>query len=283
MAQEKHEFTGKSVDEAIAEGLRTLRLRSDQVTIEVLNRGSRGIFGLGSEPAHVRLTPIPDKPVSLPSSSTAPAAAPAPVIPEQEPPVVTEEAPAVLAPVPIPPAAEEAAPAAELAEATTFDSEDSELAENASAMLTKLVTLMDYQCHVQAIWKEGGDEIDDHDGPYLLLNVKGPDVSSLIGRRGETLDNLQYLLRLMINQRVHRWTNIIVDVDGYKERRAAQLHQLALRTATQVAQSGRSVSLEPMPANERRIIHMALRDHPEVYTESSGEGERRKVHIIAKD
>jgi spoIIIJ-associated protein len=141
---------------------------------------------------------------------------------------------------------------------------------------------MGFTGNVQAAWKEGGDDLDEHGERYLLLNVKGDDLGSLIGRRGETLDNIQYLLRLMVNQRLHRWTNIVVDVDGYKERRANQLRQLAMRTATQVASTGRSVSLEPMPANERRIIHIVLRDHAEVYTESAGEGERRKVHIIAK-
>jgi spoIIIJ-associated protein len=283
MAQEKHEFTGKSVDEAIAEGLRALRLRSDQVTIEVLNRGSRGIFGLGSEPAQVRLTPLPEKPPILVSPAPAAPAILESVVAAVEMPLIPEEPPADVVSVAPLSMAEVAVVEDGAAAQPQLDPEEEELAESASAMLTQLVTLMDFQCHVQATWKEGGDEIDDHEGPYLLLNVKGPDLGSLIGRRGETLDNLQYLLRLMINQRVHRWTNIIVDVDGYKERRAAQLHQLALRTATQVAQSGRSVSLEPMPANERRIIHMVLRDHAQVYTESSGEGERRKVHIIAKD
>lgn len=278
MAQEWHEFTGKSVDEAVAEGLKALQLRADQVAIEVLNKGSRGIFGIGSEPAQVRLTLLKDKPAQTV------------VVPPSEPELSTtlhpeaEQAPAEEEPpVPLAPAA--ASQPAELSadEDEPGDQATAELESIASEMLQHLVTLMGFHSQVQAAWKEGGDEIDEHDGPYLLLNVKGEELGVLIGRRGETLDSLQYLLRLMINQRLHRWTNVIVDVDGYKERRATQLHQLALRTATQVAQSGRSISLEPMPANERRIVHMVLRDHPEVYTESSGEGDRRKVHIIAKD
>jgi spoIIIJ-associated protein len=104
----------------------------------------------------------------------------------------------------------------------------------------------------------------------------------LIGRRGETLNNLQYLVRLMVNQRLHRWKNIVVDVEGYRRRRMEHLAQLALRSAQQVAQTGRALALEPMPASERRIIHLTLRDHPDVITESSGEGERRKVQILPR-
>jgi spoIIIJ-associated protein len=86
----------------------------------------------------------------------------------------------------------------------------------------------------------------------------------------------------MVNQRIRQWKTIVVDVDQYKERRVSQLTQLAERMADQVIKSGRAVSLEPMPANERRIVHLALRDHPTVYTQSSGEGERRKVHIVTR-
>ncbi|OUC07451.1 hypothetical protein RY27_14845, partial [Litorilinea aerophila] len=108
------------------------------------------------------------------------------------------------------------------------------------------------------------------------------DLGALIGRRGETLASIQYLLRLMVNQRLKEWKAITVDVEQYKERRITQLTQLALRMAEQVADTGRSIALEPMPPNERRIVHLALRDHPAVFTQSSGEGERRKVNIVAK-
>ena len=87
----------------------------------------------------------------------------------------------------------------------------------------------------------------------------------------------------MVNQQMKEWTNITVDVEQYKERRVEQLTQLAHRMAEQVATGGRAMSLEPMPANERRIIHIALRDHPAVYTESTGEGERRKVNIVPRE
>ncbi len=146
-------------------------------------------------------------------------------------------------------------------------------------MLEHLVTLMGFEARVVASWRPA----DDGQGPpSLYLDIQGKDLGALIGRRGETLASIQYLLRLMVNQRLKEWKAITVDVEQYKERRITQLTQLALRMAEQVADTGRSIALEPMPPNERRIVHLALRDHPAVFTQSSGEGERRKVNIVAK-
>lgn len=291
MADSGQEFSGRSVDEAIAEGLAKLGLRSNQVEIEVLNRGSRGIFGLGSEPARVRITR------SEPAAPKAPAtSAPATPAVQAEPP-----APSVTqTPDPTPPPVK-AEPAAQSPQSSRqrgsnlMDDEgddgresedgdeaetvsDEELATMAIELLNQLVTNMGFEAQVNADWQEA----DDNGERYLLLDIQGEDVSPLIGRRGETLASIQYLVRLMINQRIKRWKNIVVDVEQYKERRVNQLTQLAKRMADQVEETGRAVSLEPMPANERRIVHLALRDHPAVYTQSSGEGERRKVHIAAR-
>ena len=284
MAMESHEFTGKTVDEAIADGLRTLNVTADQVEIEVLNKGSRGIFGLGSEPAQVRLhvRPAIHSPTPRESEESAvPPPEPAPALVEPE---AQESAPAEVVEVldesvvaePEPPAAEVTA------EAESAALTEAEIEPIAVELLTETIRLLGFQATVNPIWREGNDELNEHTEGYLLLDLQGDDLGALIGRRGETLESLQYLLRLMVNQRLRRWFTIVVDVEGYKERRVHQLQQLALRTAAQVAETGRSVSLEPMPPNERRIIHIALRDYEGIYTESSGEGERRKVHIIAQ-
>ena len=153
------------------------------------------------------------------------------------------------------------------------------MAALAVELLTETVRLMGFEADVVASWQEPDA---DNDEPYLLLNLHGRDLGALIGRRGETLGNLQYLLRLMVNQRLHQWKNIVVDVEQYRQHRAEHLMQLAQRSAEQVARSGRPLSLEPMPPNERRIIHLALRDNTNVYTESSGEGERRKIQILPR-
>jgi spoIIIJ-associated protein len=291
MATESYEFSGKSVDEAIAEGLRTLQLSADQVDVEVLNKGSRGIFGLGSEPAQVRLSlrrPAAPPPAGSPMSP--PSAVIAETI-ETEPPrpasTEIEKDSSTHPPTPLEAVAESEAEDVEtpLEAATSGEAEasDEEVETIAVDLLTQMVSLMGFTATVESAWRTGHDELSEHSDRYLLLDVQGGDLGALIGRRGETLENLQYLLRLMVNQRLHRWQNIVVDVEGYKERRIHQLQQLAQRTAAQVASTGRSVALEPMPPNERRIIHIALRDHPDVYTESTGEADRRKVHIVSKN
>ena len=288
-------FTGKSVDEAIADGLRTLGLSADAADIEVISRGSRGIFGLGSEPAQVRITRRAPR-VAPPPPPAVPVAEDTVVVTEETvvEEIVVEEiviaAPTPESTTPLIPAAPAAAVAATATVETPHDEEgegdepstpeeDAQLAALATELLSRLVELMGFEAEVIAEWR-APDADNEH--RYLLLDLQGRDLSPLIGRRGDTLGNMQYLVRLMINQRLHRWKNIVVDVEGYRQRRMEHLSQLALRSAQQVAQSGRPLSLEPMPANERRIIHLTLRDHADVFTESLGEGTRRKVQILPR-
>jgi spoIIIJ-associated protein len=129
---------------------------------------------------------------------------------------------------------------------------------------------------------EAADEQDEEDGPPLVLDIRGDDLGVLIGRRGETLGALQYLTRLIVANKAARNVNLVVDVEGYKARREQQLRQLAQRMAERVAATRKPVALEPMPPNERRIVHLTLRDHPVVTTESVGRDEDRKVTIILK-
>ncbi len=299
MADTGQEFTGRNVDEVIAEGLAKLGLRNDQAEIEILSRGSRGIFGLGSEPARVRISRrAPSTAAPAQTQQSAPTGSPTPVVsPPPATPTVPEATPSPVAePAPVPHPSPTEGTRGRVSnllndEAEDYDQRDSstkgeaelvsdeELTAMAVDMLQQLVQHMGFTAQINAEWHEA----DDNGERYLLLDIHGQELSPLIGRRGETLASIQYLVRLMINQRIKRWKNIVVDVEQYKERRVNQLTQLAKRMADQVAESGRAVSLEPMPANERRIVHLALRDHPTIYTQSSGEGERRKVHIVARD
>ncbi|UCH51550.1 MAG: protein jag [Chloroflexota bacterium] len=116
----------------------------------------------------------------------------------------------------------------------------------------------------------------------VTLNVEGDDLGVLIGRRGQTLASLQYIVRLIVAEKLKAWVPINVDVAGYKKRRYESLQNLALRLAEQVKRSRRLITLEPMPADERRIIHLTLADSPDVTTQSMGEGEMRKVAILLK-
>jgi len=117
----------------------------------------------------------------------------------------------------------------------------------------------------------------------IAFDIKGDDLGILIGRRGETLACLQYMVRLIMAHQRKAWLPIFIDVDGYKERRFGALRSLALRMAEQVKVERTPFTLEPMPAYERRIIHLTLADNPDVTTQSTGEGEARKVVISPKE
>ena len=116
----------------------------------------------------------------------------------------------------------------------------------------------------------------------VTLDIEGDDLGVLIGRRGQTLASLQYIVRLIVAEKLKAWVPINVDIAGYKKRRYESLQNLALRLAEQVKRSRRLITLEPMPADERRIIHLSLADNPDVTTQSMGEGDMRKVAILLK-
>jgi spoIIIJ-associated protein len=116
----------------------------------------------------------------------------------------------------------------------------------------------------------------------IALEIKGQDLGILIGRRGETLAALQYIVRLIVARQQKARVPVAIDVEGYKQRRYHILRDLALRLAQKVKATGRSTTLEPMPADERRVIHLALSVNPDVTTQSIGEGEVRKVAILPR-
>jgi spoIIIJ-associated protein len=116
----------------------------------------------------------------------------------------------------------------------------------------------------------------------LALDIKGDDLGILIGRRGQTLACLEYITKLIVVGRLKTWLPLSVDVAEYKERRRDSLQRLALYLAEQVKSRSHSITMEPMPADERRIVHLTLADNPDVTTHSIGEGEDRKVVILLR-
>ncbi|MBO9325359.1 MAG: KH domain-containing protein [Roseiflexus sp.] len=151
----------------------------------------------------------------------------------------------------------------------------------ARQILEDILERMDIHAYVTAVVSTVPDQ---HGEPEetITLHIEGADeeaMSLLIGRRGETLRSLQFMVNLLVSRRVQKWPQIVVDVGNYRQRRQESLEGLARRMAERVRQSGRPLMLEPMAAYERRIVHLALRSDPTVYTESSGEGENRKVVI----
>ena len=116
----------------------------------------------------------------------------------------------------------------------------------------------------------------------LDLDINGDDLGILIGRRGQTLASLEYITKLMLVGRLKAWIPLTIDVAGYRKRRRDSLQRLALYLAEQVKSRQRAITMEPMPADERRIVHLTLADNPDVTTQSMGEGEDRKVVVLLK-
>lgn len=240
-------FSAPSVEEAIERGLARLGLTRQEVNVQIVDQGSRGILGLGARDAVVRLQPI------------------AAVEPEE-----MEE---IAEPF------EEEEEEEELEEELEpYALSQEQVAEVARQTLVELLDKMSIPC--QVVIREG-EYAQDRENP-ITLDVVGDDLSILIGRQGEVLNALQYIARLIVSREVEHWVNLVVDVERYKQRRANSLQQLAQRIAERVARTRQPVALEPMPPHERRVIHITLRDHPTVTTQSVGRGDRRKVTIIPK-
>jgi len=156
---------------------------------------------------------------------------------------------------------------------------DSDITEVAKGILEELLVKLEVAASVVA---ETGPAAEEGEAAPITLEIEGDDLGILIGRRGQTLASLQYIVRLIVGNRTQAWLPITVDVEGYKQRRYERLQALAWRLAEQVKTRGTPFTLEPMMAYERRIIHLALVDYPDVTTESIGEGESRRVVIRLK-
>jgi spoIIIJ-associated protein len=239
---ESLEATGRTVKEAIEKALVRLGITRDEVEISVLSEGSRGILGIGGEDARILVSPK-----ELP--------------PEVEPvPVEVEEAEEGDEGRPGRPGVEEITDAA---------------AEIVETILASLRLDAEVEAHPAS-----SDAVQS--GFVSYLNIVGDDLGILIGRRGETLAALQFITNLVLGKRLRRWAKVQLDVEGYRTRREQMIRTLAERMAARVQETGVPVTLEAMPANERRIVHLTLSGHPLVTTASFGEGDQRRVVISPK-
>lgn len=255
------EIRRATVEEAVEAGLAQLGLKRNDVIVDVIDEGSKGILGLGAREAVVRLVPMVTTPVEPP---------PPPPTRRQPPPPKRQPAPQK----------ESKAEGGGTAVLDKFSIEELEKErDTALDIMHTLLQKMQIEAEITAVVTEP----DDLTGRQInLIQVTGRDLGVLIGPRGETLNALQYIGRLMAGHRLHQRADFIIDIEGYRERRKQALARLAERMAGKVIKQRRPVSLEPMPPNERRVIHMALREYAEVYTQSTGEGNRRRVRILPK-
>lgn len=311
------ETSGADIEEAIEKGLKMLDVARENVIVEIVEEPSRGVLGLGSKEAIVRLTTV------VPPRSEREKFVSAAVETSGEDEIITT-----------PPPSEsdefrsrrpERRPrrdrdtrrgnqnrgddrrrhggrsrrddvdrkeleSIEPRRQTEPVTDDDQIPEGVRVGAETLGELLDQMGVTAEIAIErvtvpgvGGDEDEgDIEIPWLL-HIHGDDVGMLIGRRGETLGALQYLTRLIASRDIQSRAEFSVDVEDYRARREIQLERIAERKAKEAVRRNRTVLLEPMSPNERRIVHMSLRDNPDVYTESTGEGQRRRVTIVPKN
>ena len=319
-----YESTGKTVEEAISEGLKRLGLSIGEVQVDILEEGSKGLFGLfGSKTARVRLTVkeeersetvFADSLSSYDAERRAPKKAEKPAEPAKAVPQAPREVPqapkAEHAPKPDKPqrparlkvdSVEQApkaergpkperiekpvrAPKAEKPALSRMPSEPAVPAEQrdpqsdegkVQAFLQELTRLMGLEISVHVHTDEEGN---------IRVSMQGDTLGILIGRRGETLDALQYLTSLHINRGRQEYTRVTLDSEGYRAKREDALVRLANRMANRAQRTGRKVSLEPMNPYERRILHSALQGHEGISTHSEGEEPNRHVVItVSRD
>lgn len=250
------EIIAPTIEEAIEKGLNELNMRREDVDIEVLDEGSKGLFGFGNRQVRIRLT--------LKAASEEKAAK---AQPERE----------------SAPAQKEAKAKTEASKSEALDPDTEAELENMRAIAQATVAELLEKMDVPRAKVESSvvyNEDDDSREPGVLVEILGNDLSILIGKRAETLDALQYIARLIVGKEVGHGVNLTVDVEGYRARRERNLRQMARRMASQAVKTGRKQMLEPMTPAERRIIHIELRENEEVTTESVGEDPRRKITII---
>ena len=288
------ETTGRTEEAAVQSALEQLGLDRDSVSVEILDRAKKGFLGLGSTPAKVRVTyevpdpvepPKPAAPVKKPEPVKAPATEKKPEPkPEKKPePVKAPEKPAEKEPepvkaapaaAPIPeetPAAPVEVPAAPAEEAPV---EPAVLEERIRAFLTGLLEHMGVEATVNV-----GEKTENG----ILVTLEGPKLGALIGHRGETLDAIQQLTNYSVNRGRTNRTRIHIDAENYRAKREESLRRLANKVAGKVIKYRRNITLEPMNAYERHVIHEALQDYPDVITYSTGtEPNRRTVVAFSR-
>ena len=293
--------TGKTIDLAIAAALEQLGMDRDSVSVEVLDNPKSGFLGIGAQPAKVKVTyEVPDEPPkpalssasrSKPKKSAAeaapapkviapaaPAAAPAPAMaqpkPQREPRLQREQKPRSERKPQQPKAPaerrEQPAPKAPVEPKVYAPAEPGSLEEKIEQFVKGLLEHMGSDAVPHAV-KTADDT--------YLVDLVGDNLGILIGRRGETLDAIQHLTNYAVNRGAAKRVRINVDAENYRLKREESLQRLAAKVAGKVVKYRRSITLEPMNAYERHVIHAALQDHPDVTTFSTGTEPNRRIVV----
>ena len=242
------EYTGKSVNDLITDACQDLGVTSDRLDYVVVSEGSSGFLGLGSKNAVIKARIKSDKePVQEEKAQ------------ESKAEVKTEEAPAKKS------ESENIVPVSDPAKYEAI----------AVKFLEDVFKAMDLEAQIKTSFELSENALD--------IELLGSDMGILIGKRGATLDSLQYLVSLVVNKESEQYIRVKVDTEDYRERRRATLENLAKNVSSKVKRTGRPYELESMNPYERRIIHSALQDNDFVYTYSEGEGSNRHIVVALKE
>lgn len=275
------EVTASDVESAIAQGLAQLGVMRADVKIEILEEGSRGVLGLGARQAKIRLTPYeeiaqPPAPASTQAQAARDDDSDDGEYDDDDEDFDEDDAD-------YEDGDEEATD--DQAEGDADDGEPAPVIEGESLAVEFTQTILERMGFRRAT-ATGRSllPMDDADQPSIVvdIDVEERDEEAFLAHNAEALNAMQTIVQTMWSHKTKSNVRVNLDVNGYKARRQEKLMNMARRMAERVVESGRPIMLEPMPAIDRRIVHMALRDHPSVFTESAGEGASRKVQIKPK-
>ncbi len=253
------EFSGKTIEDAITEACTKFTVTSDRLDYEIIDKGSAGFLGLNSHPAIIKAKPIPEGETRKEQNNTEEKKEEKKADKETVKSGVTEKA-------------DRSAPEKELKKDIS-DEEKKEIISKTDSFLADVFKAMEIEVNKKIEFDEYGT---------LSVNLEGPDMGVLIGKRGQTLDSLQYLVSLVVNKTKGGYIRVKVDTEDYRERRKKTLENLAKNLSYKVKRTRKPVTLEPMNPYERRVIHSTLQNDKFVTTHSEGEEPYRRVVITLK-
>ena len=259
---ENREFYAASVEEAVAKAASRLGLEHDALSYRVVDQGNSGFLGIGARDARIEV----DAPVQ---TSAEESTAPEPVAeasPIEKPAVHENSAEQV--------AVEDEKQPVEAADIAPEPQEDAEeipedVVDETEGRITALLDAMGFEARVE-VYDAGG---------FVAVDVATDNTALFIGQKGETIDALQYLVNASVNRTRTSRVRIVLDAEGYRQRRVEALQGMAHRSARRALREDRPVELPPMNPAERRVVHLFLRDNPRVTTESEGVGDSRRVLV----
>lgn len=254
---EKREFYAASVEEAVTRAAKDLGTDREELSYRVVDQGNSGFLGIGARDARIE--------VDVPAAASSGQAAVREALPDPPPAeesVVDEEKATD---------GESGSVVSDIAPEPQEDAEDipDEIVEETEGRITTLLDAMGFDARVE-VYDAGG---------FVAVDVATEDTALFIGQKGETIDALQYLVNASINRTRASRVRVVLDAEGYRQRRVEALQGMAHRSARKALREDRPVELPPMNPAERRVVHLFLRDNPKVMTESEGVGDARRVRV----